>query len=136
MSFGESPHASIPRHHTISSLASTFQVCSRVLSSKGGRYVTIAGELCPVRSDVSTIFSRGQSLVAYEYKGNEGVMRQSAKQRELGTRVFAAAFRYLEEQKLQLPEIELRSGLEGALEGIDDLRHNRISGRKIVSQLI
>lgn len=111
------------------------QVCSRVLSSKGGRYVAIAGELCPVRTEVTSIFSRGQSLVAHEFKGNEGPTKQTTKQRELGTRLFAATFRYLDEGKLQLPQIELRQGLEGALQGIDDLRHNLVSGQKIVSQL-
>lgn len=74
--------------------------------------------------------------MAYEFKGNMGVTRQTRKQRELGIKVFEAAFKYIDEGKIQLPPIDLRQGLEGALQGIHDLRLNLISGRKIVSQLV
>ena len=135
----EGPLVSITYFHLIV-LSSTNgpirQVCSRVLSSTGGRYITIAGELCPLRADITSIMSRGQSLVAYEFKGNKGTTKQTSEQRKLGAKVFDMSLKYINEGKIQLPSVELRQGLEGALQGIDDLRLNKISGKKIVSQLV
>jgi hypothetical protein len=59
----------------------------------------------------------------------------SAETKANSQRVWKMALKYLSEKKIKTTPIEVREGLEGALQGIDDLRNGRVSGRKIVSKL-
>lgn len=77
----------------------------------------------------------GQSAMTTPYKAFASVLDSSAETRALGQRVWSMSLKYFEEGKLKTTPIELRKGLEGALNGIDDLRNGRISGKKIISQL-
>ena len=70
------------------------------------------------------------------YKAGPQILKATPEQQKLGARVWKAALKLFEEGKLQTPPIELRHGLEGALQGMDDLRRNMVSGKKIVSRLV
>lgn len=78
----------------------------------------------------------GQSVMADQYKEMGEVVKRTLVTKALGQRVWKLALKYLEEGKIQPPPFELRQGLEGALQGVDDLRKGLISGKKIVSQLV
>ena len=111
------------------------QICAEVLSSTGGKFVTIAGGPCP-RSDIDSGFSYGQSVMAEEYKTQTGASRRTPEVKALGLKVWKMALKKIEEGKMKPPPYELREGLEGALKGIHDLRKNLVSGKKIVSRLV
>ena len=64
-----------------------------------------------------------------------GVVKRTAEQKDLKQKFFKLVGKLLEEAKIQPPPMEVREGLEGALQGIDDLRKGRISGKKIVSRV-
>ena len=64
-----------------------------------------------------------------------GAVEASAETKANSQRVWKMALKYLSEGKLKTTPIEVREGLEGALQGIDDLRNGRVSGKKIVSKL-
>ena len=64
-----------------------------------------------------------------------GAVEASAETKANSQRVWRMALKYLSENKLRTTPIEVREGLEGALQGIDDLRSGRVSGKKIVSKL-
>lgn len=73
--------------------------------------------------------------MATPYKALDGsIMHQTPEEKALGPRFFKLASKLLEEGKIKPPPYEVREGLEGALQGIDDLRQGKISGKKIVSR--
>lgn len=111
------------------------QLCADILSSKGGIYCTIVGGECP-RQDIRSLMTDGQSAMTDQYKAfGRGVLEASAETKANSRRVWEMALKYMEEGKLKAPPIEIRQGLEGALQGIDDLRNGRVSGRKIITNL-
>ena len=78
----------------------------------------------------------GQSAMTSPYKvAFAGAAEASAETKANSQRVWKMALKYLSEKKLKTTPIEVREGLEGALQGIDDLRNGRVSGKKIVSKL-
>lgn len=73
--------------------------------------------------------------MADPYKAGMGTAEQTAEKRALGQWVWKMSLRLLDEAKLRTPPVEVRTGLEGALQGMDDLRKGTVSGKKIISQL-
>ena len=109
-------------------------MCAETLSTKGSKYVTIAGNACP-RYDIQSGFTYGQSVMAESYKTQTGIVERTPEVRALGLKVWRMALRKVEDGKIRPPPYELREGLEGALKGIDDLRNNLVSGKKLVSRM-
>ena len=110
-------------------------MCAEVLSSKGGKFVTIMADMCP-RKDVESKMTSAQCIMADPHKSFMGPMSRTTENHELGLKVWKLALKYLEEGKIQPPPLDLRKGLEGSLQGMEDLRKHTISGKKIVSQLV
>ncbi len=108
----------------------------RVLTPGGARYVSIAAGLLDIEGIQSTM-TYGQSPMSPYYKTLTGSsVARTPELRELGLKVFAYATRLLEEGKLKPPPIDLReNGLEGALQGIQDLMQQKISGKKVVCRM-
>jgi hypothetical protein len=77
----------------------------------------------------------GQSVMADPYKAVAGIVNTTAETKAIGQRVWKMALKYLGDGRMKTPPIELRKGLEGALQGMDDLRKGLVSGKKIISQL-
>ncbi|KAK3716679.1 hypothetical protein LTR37_006309 [Vermiconidia calcicola] len=111
------------------------KLCAEVLSTKGGKYITIVATPCP-RNDVESKMTYGQSIMADTYKSTTGVEQRNSARRELGLKAWRMSLGLVEQGKILPPPHELREGLEGALKGIDDLRRGSISGKKIVSKLV
>ncbi|KAK5171984.1 uncharacterized protein LTR77_003621 [Saxophila tyrrhenica] len=110
------------------------KLCAEVLTPTGAKFVTIAGPM-PERGGIYSHFTFGQSVMAESYKTFAGRTPQTAERKELGLRVWRMAVKLLEEGKLKPPPLEVREGLEGALQGIADLREGKVSGKKIVSRM-
>lgn len=77
----------------------------------------------------------GQSVIANPYKALTGIEFATQETRAWGRQVWKMALQFLEQGKVKTTPIEIRQGLEGALQGIDDLRRGVVSGKKIVSQM-
>ena len=78
----------------------------------------------------------GQSVMAETYKAQTGMANMTAETKSAGEKTWNLALKLLGEDKIQPPPFELRQGLEGALQGMDDLRKGEVSGKKIISQLV
>jgi hypothetical protein len=112
-----------------------------VLSPPEAKFVTIAG-VPPDWHGVQSTMTFGQSVMAETYKILKGsdftitTVSRTDKCKELGVRVWNFALKLLDEGKLKPPPIDLRgNGLEGALQGIQDLTEGKVSGKKIVTRM-
>ena len=74
--------------------------------------------------------------MAETYKASTGLAKRTPEVRAMGVKVWKMALQKMEDGKIRPPPYELREGLEGALKGMEDLRKNLVSGKKIVSQLV
>ena len=74
--------------------------------------------------------------MASPYKAFDAIVERTPEVRDIGQRVWNMALQFLHEGKLKTTPLDVREGLEGALQGMDDLRKGNISGKKIVSQLL
>ena len=82
-----------------------------------------------------TIMTYGEAPMCDSYKSMTGVARRRPEEKALGQRFLPMALKLIGEGKVKAPPHELREGLEGSLQGMDDLRKGLVSGKKIVSRL-
>ena len=104
------------------------------MSSKGGKFGTVVGGQCS-REDITTTMSYGQSVMCDPYITMAGPAKPTAELRALADKFWKWALTLLEDGKILPPPYEVKEGLEGALEGMNDIREGKVSGRKIVSRL-
>lgn len=122
---------------TVSEAASP-QICADALAShpapSGKRpfYGVILPALSP-RDDVERGHTLGYSAVGEYFTLGSTVWEARPQDLEFATRFFKLAEGLLAEKRFKVHRPEVREGgLEGVLGGMDDLRHGRVSGKKVV----
>ncbi|KAF2136525.1 uncharacterized protein K452DRAFT_237315 [Aplosporella prunicola CBS 121167] len=117
--------------------AATMKMCYEAIGSAGGKYVALdpfATHVQYTRRDVHADW-----LMIYSLFGKRvelaGVYGRAARRldREFAARMFPLAERLLEEGRLAPHAAEVRvGGLDGVLDGIEELRWGKVRGRKLV----
>jgi hypothetical protein len=118
--------------------AASPQICADALAShpapSGKRpfYGVILPALSP-RDDVERGHTLGYSAVGEYFTLGSTVWEARPQDLEFATRFFKLAEGLLAEKRFKVHRPEVREGgLEGVLGGMDDLRHGRVSGKKVV----
>lgn len=141
--YKDSACASSIREHTKDKLEYCFdtistkesaQICADALSTDGKAKYT---NLLPVefpRKDVENGYTLAYTALgeAFEFRGG---MKFPAKPEDLefGAKMWSLAEKLLGEGKIQAPPMEVREGgLEAIGQGLDDLKENKVSGKKLV----
>lgn len=118
------------------------EIIGNALSSDGGKFASINFESGDRIKEINPNVDGPYNTVAFEVFGEHfskfGETPPKPDEFEFA-KIFAEVSRQLlEEGKLKAPRIALNrggDGLEGALQGIDDLRANKVSGEKLVYTL-
>lgn len=125
---------------TISTEA-TAKLCSEALSSNGdGCIYGALLNLKSPRTDVKSTYSLGYTAVGEYFEFGRGdkviTYQASAEDWEFAKSWMVEWERLLAEGKLKINEPKVgRDGLKGALDGIDDVRNDRVSGQRLVARL-
>ena len=112
----------------------TAKIAADAMSSdKGGIYCNLMGVADAPREDVKTIFFLGYSALGrpFIYEGAEWPF--ASDDYDLAKRFAVLAEELLEQGKIKPHPATVRNGgLEAILAGIEDIRHGKISGEKLV----
>lgn len=122
---------------TISTPA-TAKLCADALSSNGAGciYGAILNIKSP-REDVKSTYSLGYTVTGeyfeFNFDGQKPLVFEASREDFEFAKSWAEEFeKILVEGKLMVNEPTVGKGLEGVLGGIDDLRHDRVSGTRLV----
>lgn len=114
------------------------QICADALSSNPGPsgkkpfYGCIQTPESP-RSDVERASTLAYSALGESFKMGPHNFEAKPQDYEFGTKFFRLAAELLREGKFKVHRPEVREGgLEGVIQGMDDLRQGKVSGKKIV----
>ena len=103
-------------------------------SDKRPFYGVVLPALSP-RDGVERGHTLGYSTVGEYFTLGSAVSEARLQDLEFATRFIKLAEGLLAEKRFKLHRPEVREGvLEGALGGMDDLRHRRVSGKKVVER--
>ncbi|EXJ88567.1 hypothetical protein A1O1_05497 [Capronia coronata CBS 617.96] len=112
------------------SLPATTQLCAEVISP-GGRY----GSLLPVkfpRDDVKCTQTLGYTSVGEPVKKPFADLPDNAADFEFAKKWIAEVESLLQQGRLKVHPLKVGKGLENVLDGLDLLRHDKVSGQKLV----
>ncbi|KIX93159.1 uncharacterized protein Z520_11216 [Fonsecaea multimorphosa CBS 102226] len=112
------------------SLPQTAQLCSEVISP-GGTYGAILNVEFP-RKDVRTTYSLGYTATGDPVKKRSFESKDNAKDFEFMKTWIEEVQPILEQGRLKVHPPKVGKGLENVLEGCDLLRHDKVSGQKLV----
>ena len=120
---------------------SSVQICSSALSSSpspSGQKPRL-GTIAPIKSnrqDVEHLSTFGHAAFGEEFTILGHTIAADSKHYEFATKFFRLAARLLGEGRLKPHPIEIRSqGLEGVISGLEDLRMESVSGKKLVYRI-
>lgn len=121
---------------TISTVDSA-TLCNDALSTSGGRYSNLQWFDYPRRDNVKYDYTLAYTIFGEEFLFRGGKFFPAKKEDfEFGVKFWELSRKLLAEGKLKLPPLDVRKGgLEAIHEGLDDLKENRVSGKKIVYPL-
>ncbi|USW57169.1 Putative GroES-like superfamily, alcohol dehydrogenase-like, NAD(P)-binding domain superfamily [Septoria linicola] len=116
---------------------SSMEICAKALSSDG--YDTRYNALLPVefpRKDVKTSFTIGYSVNGEEFTFFGNHVPAKPEDFEFGKKWWTLAEKLLAEGKIKAPATNVRDGgLQGILEGFEDMKNGRISRQKLVYRI-
>ncbi|OAP57186.1 hypothetical protein AYL99_07924 [Fonsecaea erecta] len=112
------------------SLPKTAQLCSEAISP-GGIYGSILEVKFP-RTDVKTTFNLGYTAVGEPVKKRFFEKLDNTEDFEFMKKWIEAVEPILEQGRLRVHPPKVDNGLENLLEGLDLLRHDKVSGQKLV----
>jgi NADPH:quinone reductase-like Zn-dependent oxidoreductase len=114
------------------SLESSAKLCAEVIAP-GGTYGMILFLKFP-RDDVKQLFSLGYTAVgeAVEKGGTTFSAEKNAKNFDFMVKWMEVAEKLIAEGKIKPHPAKVDQGLEKVLEGVDLLRHDKVSGQKLV----
>lgn len=112
------------------SLAGSVQICSQVISS-GGNYGSIIKVQFP-RDDVKCTFSLGYTAVGEPVTKGANHFPDCSKDFEFCKAWMEFVEAAVHDGRVKVHPIQVERGLENALDGIDLLRHNQVTGKKLV----
>ncbi|ROT36434.1 alcohol dehydrogenase GroES-like domain-containing protein [Sodiomyces alkalinus F11] len=117
--------------------ADTMTMCFEALGAKGGRYIGLENPPTRVkytRRDVTVDWVQALTLFGKPVK-LDGVYGRPASpsDRQFAAQLYRAAERWTQEGLVRGPDFQLgEGGLEGLVEGIDDVRKGKVQGYKLV----
>ena len=110
------------------------KISAEAISSKGG---VISFLLVPAKSPREDVIDK--HTLAYTMTGEEfsfgGVMTfpASSEDFESARKFYELSTKLFEDGKLKVhPTVSRKGGLQGVFDGLEDLKHNRVSGKKLV----
>jgi NADPH:quinone reductase-like Zn-dependent oxidoreductase len=115
------------------------QICADALSTNSAtnkpKYTTLLPVKNP-RGDVELITTLAYTAVGEDFHIRGMDVKAKKDDLEFATKFWQLSSKLLAEEKFRVHQIDLRSGgLDGILQGLDDLRYGRVSGRKLVYRL-
>jgi NADPH:quinone reductase-like Zn-dependent oxidoreductase len=116
---------------TITNEAST-KICSEAIGSKGGKYSALQPSAKP-REDVEYASTLAYTATGKSFQLGERVIAEKPEDAEYAAMFWKLTERLMAEGKLKPIATDVREGgLERILDGLQDLRTGKVSGKKIV----
>lgn len=112
------------------SLSESAEICSKVISP-GGTYGTVLYVNFP-RSDITQTFSLGYTAMGEPIDKGGHLFEARPQDFEFTKKWVTEAELIISQGQLKAHPKEVYSGLEKVIDGLDLLRHNRVSGKKLV----
>jgi NADPH:quinone reductase-like Zn-dependent oxidoreductase len=112
------------------SLPASVKICAAAIAS-GGSYGCILKTEFP-RDDVKTTFSLGYTAAGEPVKKSVANLPDNGKDFEFAKKWIEAVEPLLQAGKLKSHPRKVGKGLESVFEGLDLLRHDKVSGQKLV----
>jgi NADPH:quinone reductase-like Zn-dependent oxidoreductase len=115
------------------SLKSSADFCAKIIAS-GGTYGNILRQTLPGREDVKQTYSIGYTSVGepFEKGGRKYGAEETQRDYDWIQKWMLVGEQLLAEGKLKAHPIKVGKGLENVLEGADLMRHDKVSGQKLV----
>ena len=110
---------------------SSAKICAGALSSSGGTYGCLLQLEFP-RKDVDTFWTLGYTAMGEAFSYGPRKFPASESDFKFAQKFWSVAEKLLAEGKIKAHKIRVRDGLEGVLEGLNDLKEKKISGEKLV----
>jgi NADPH:quinone reductase-like Zn-dependent oxidoreductase len=112
------------------------QICADSIGPEGGKYSALLGVPKFPRDDVYNVFNHAYTPAGEAFKKGPNEFTPKKEDFEFGVKFCALAEKLLAEGKIKPHSRELREGgLDGILEGVQDLREWKVSGAKLVYKL-
>lgn len=118
---------------------SSTQICADSLSPSGGHYSSLLAVKFPEKENqkVEAGYTLAYTAIgeAFEFRGGTR-FEKKVEDYEFGKKVWGIAEGLLAEGKFRVPPLKVgKGGLEGVVEGLDQLRQGKVSGEKLVYKL-
>ncbi len=115
---------------------SSVKICAAAMSSTpGGLYVNLMGVPDFPREDVRNIFFLGYTALNEEFEIEGEVWPAVPEDFELAKNFCDLAEKLLEQGKIKPHPASVRRGIEGILEGMQELKEGKVSGVKLVYRI-
>lgn len=114
------------------------KICTDALSTdsttRKPTYSSLLPQLAELpRDDVNNTFTFAYTFVGEGYTGGPFLIPPSSEDFEFSKRFTRIVEKLLEQDRIKFHPIEMRTGgWQGVLAGMDELRHGKISGKKLV----
>jgi len=125
-------------HHAFDCISNdqTAAICAAALSTSSSS-PKIYSSLMPIkqlpREDVKNAHTLAYTALGEYTKIGPNELPASKEDYEFATKFWALSEKLLGEGKVKVHPVDVRSGgLKGVLEGLDDMRHGKVSGKKLV----
>ncbi|KAL7656767.1 hypothetical protein ACMYSQ_005840 [Aspergillus niger] len=111
---------------------SSAKFCGEVISSKGGDYSALLKVAVP-RDDVRSLFTIGYTAFGEDFDFGGGIIPAKPEDREFAGQFMSKAATFLAEGKVKPHPVKLGPrGLQGVVEGLQDMKDGKVSGQKLV----
>lgn len=104
------------------------KISAAAISSKGGHYSTLLAVDSP-RSDVKTTFTLGYTALGEKFSDSFPASQEDF---EFGVKFWRAAADLINSGKIKTHPTIVRKGLDNIAQGLQDLKDNKVSGKKLV----
>ena len=104
------------------------EIAAAAISSKGGHYSSIVPAKI-ARDDVKSTFTIAYTIFGERYNS---MFPASQEDFEFAVKFWRASADLINSGKIKPHPALVRKGLEGIPQGLDDLKNNRVSGKKLV----
>jgi NADPH:quinone reductase-like Zn-dependent oxidoreductase len=108
---------------------SSFEITAAAISSSGGHMSALLPVKDYPRDDVKTQFTFAYTALGEKYSDR---VQASQEDYEFGTKFWKQAEEWFNSGKVKAHPVEVRKGLEGVPQGLQDLKDNKVSGVKLV----
>lgn len=113
------------------SLPASAKICGEVISP-GGRYGALLTNLEFPRSDVKVTYSLGYTAIGEPIEFRSSRTEAKPQDFEFMKKWVAEVEPLLQQGRIKVHPIQVDKGLENVLQGLDLMRHDKVSGRKLV----